>query len=315
MGEILKILPVFYVGCKVLKSKINIHFIYILSAAALWGIAGIYVRTLENTAFTQMGIVFGRSFFTAMVLALFIFFKDKNLFKVKLKDMPWFIGDSVFSIILFNFSYYKTMSLTSLSVAAVLLYTAPFFVVIISAFLFKERITLKKVTACIIAFIGCLFVSGVFSSQNRITLPAIIFGLLTGFGYALYTVFGRILIDKGYNTFTITFYIFFFSAICGLPFINMVDTFTVMFSSSKVLITIFLMAVFNTVVPYMLYTGGLLGVETSVAPIICTLEPVVATVTGVVLYKEPLNFLSVLGIVLFLGSVIILNLKVGKNEN
>jgi len=186
---------------------------------------------------------------------------------------------------------------------------------IISAFLFKERLNLKKVSACIIAFVGCLFVSGIFDSQNRITPLAIVFGLLTGFGYALYTIFGRILIDKGYDTFTITFYTFLFSAICCLALINVGDTFTVIFSSSKVLITIVLMAIFNTVIPYVFYTKGLLGVEASVAPIIATLEPVVATVTGVVLYKEPLGFSGFLGIVLVLGSVLILNLKVKKNEN
>lgn len=298
-----------------MKNKINIHFIYILLAAAFWGIAGIYVRILEKTAFSQMGIVFGRSFFTAIVLALFIFLKDKKLFKIKIKDIPFFVGAAVFSIILFNFSYYKTMSLTSLSVAAVLLYTAPFFVVIMSVFLFKERLDFKKAIACIIAFVGCLFVSGIFDSQNRITLPAIVFGLLTGFGYALYTIFSRVLINKGYDTFSITFYTFLFSAIFCLPLINITDTFSVMFSSKTVLITIVLMAIFNTVIPYILYTKGLLGVEASVAPIIATLEPVVATVTGVVIYSEKLTVSGAVGIVLVLGSVLILNLKVKKNEN
>ncbi len=295
--------------------NINIHFIYILLSAIFWGIAGIYVRTLEKTALSQMGIVFGRSFFTAIILVVFILFKDKKLFKVKLKDLPLFIGAAVFSIILFNFSYYKTMSLTSLSVAAVLLYTAPFFVVIISAFLFKERLNVKKVCALFVAFVGCLFVSGIFDSQNRITLPAIIFGLLTGFGYALYTIFSRILIDKGYDTFTITFYTFLFSALFCLPLINVTGTFSTMFSSKTVLITIVLMALFNTVIPYILYTKGLLGVEASVAPIIATLEPVVATVTGVIIYSEKLTFSGALGIVLVLGSVLVLNLKVNKNEN
>lgn len=298
-----------------MNKKINIHFIYILLSAIFWGIAGIYVRTLEETALSQMGIVFGRSFFTAIILVVFILFKDKNLFKVKLKDLPLFIGAAVFSIILFNFSYYKTMSLTSLSVAAVLLYTAPFFVVIISAFLFKERLNVKKVCALFVAFVGCLFVSGIFDSQNRITLAAIIFGLLTGFGYALYTIFSRILIDKGYDTFTITFYTFLFSAFLCLPLINISSTFSVMFSSKTALFTIVLMALFNTVIPYILYTKGLLGVEASVAPIIATLEPVVATVTGVIVYSEKLTFSGALGIVLVLGSVVILNLKVNKNEN
>ena len=298
-----------------MKNKINVSFIYILLSAALWGIAGVFVRTLETVAFPQMGIVFGRSFFTAIILGIVILFKDKSLFKIKLKHLPLFIGCAVFSIVLFNFSYYKTMSMTSLSVAAVLLYTAPFFVVIISAFLFGEKFNLKKIIACVTAFVGCLFVSGIFDSENRITLPALVFGLLTGFGYALYTIFSRLLIDKGYNTFTITFYTFLFSAIACVLLDDIAVTFTLTFSSFKIFITIVLMAVFNTVIPYVLYTKGLLGVEASVAPIIATLEPVVATVTGVIIYSEALSFSGVLGILLVLGSVLILNLKVKANEN
>ena len=296
-----------------MKNKINIHFIYILISAILWGIAGIFVRTLSSSSLSQMGIVFGRSFFTAIILGAVILFKDKNLFKIKLKDLPIFLACAVFSIILFNFSYYKTMSLTSLSVAAVLLYTAPFFVVMISAVLFKERLTFKKAVACVLAFIGCLFVSGIFDSQNRITLPALIFGLLTGFGYALYTIFSRILIDKGYNTFTITFYTFMFSAVCSIPLADITNTFCVTFGGMKVFVTIVLMAIFNTVIPYVLYTKGLLGVEASVAPIVATLEPVVATLVGVIIYKEALTFAGVLGILLVLGSVLILEVK--KREN
>lgn len=296
-----------------MKNKINVHFIYILISAILWGIAGIFVRTLSSSSLSQMGIVFGRSFFTAIILGAVILFKDKNLFKIKLKDLPIFLACAVFSIILFNFSYYKTMSLTSLSVAAVLLYTAPFFVVMISAVLFKERLTFKKAVACVLAFIGCLFVLGIFDSQNRITLPALIFGLLTGFGYALYTIFSRILIDKGYNTFTITFYTFMFSAVCSIPLADITNTFCVTFGGMKVFVTIVLMAIFNTVIPYVLYTKGLLGVEASVAPIVATLEPVVATLVGVIIYKEALTFAGVLGILLVLGSVLILEVK--KREN
>lgn len=298
-----------------MKRKINLHFLYILISAIFWGTAGIYVRTLSATSLSQMGIVFGRSFFTALILAVLILFKDKKFFKVKLKDLPFFVGAAVFSIILFNYSYYKTMSLTSLSVAAVLLYTAPFFVVILSVFLFKEKLTFKKVCALLVAFVGCLFVTGVLGSKGRLTPVAIIFGLLTGLGYALYTIFSRILIDKGYNTFTITFYTFLFSAVFCLPLINLTKTVSVLFSSNTALFTLILMALFNTVIPYIFYTKGLLGVEASVAPIIATLEPVVATVTGILIYGEKLTLSGLFGIVLVLGSVLILNLRVKKYEN
>lgn len=287
--------------------KINKYSIYVLLAAVLWGSAGIFVRSATDVALTEMQLVFGRAILTSLILAVIIFIKDKSLFKVRLKDLFIFASAGLFSIVLFNYSYYTTMRLATLSVAAVLLYTAPFFVVIFSIFLFSEKLNIKKAVSCLVAFLGCCFVSNVFDSANRISGKALFFGLLTGFGYALYTVFGNILLKRKYKTLTVTFYIFLFAALFTVPFINVANTVVYAVKNPKALLIVFLMALFNTVLPYLLYTTGLLGVDASAAPIIAMVEPVVATIIGAVLFKETLTFSGVLGIILVLVSVVILN--------
>jgi drug/metabolite transporter (DMT)-like permease len=256
-----------------------------------------------------MQLVLGRASVTSVLVAGLMLFKDKTAFKVKLKDLWLFILAGLFSIVLFNYSYYTTMSLASLSVAAVLLYTAPFFVVIISRFVFSSKFTLNKITALFIAFIGCCFVSGLFDSSQRISSKALFFGLLTGFGYALYTIFGELLLKRGYSTLTITFYVFLSAFICSLPLTDWKSVVNAVAQKPISLVVIFLMAFFNTVIPYILYTNGLKGVDPSVAPIIATLEPVVATVIGAVIFKEKITFFGALGIILVLVSVVILNMK------
>lgn len=293
-----------------MKFRINFHFLYVFIAASLWGAAGIFVRALNQSGIFEMQIVFGRAFFTSVVLGLFILIKDIKLFKIKPKDLWLFVCGGLFSIVLFNYSYYTTMALTkSLAVAAVLLYTAPFFVLIISLFLFGEKLNINKVLACFIAFLGCCFVSGLFGSSYKISGVALVFGLLTGFGYALYTVFGELLIKRGYNSLTITFYVFTAAMIGCIPFINIKNTVTVYLKDQSSLITIILMAVTNTVIPYLLYTVGLKGVEPSTAPIIATVEPVVATLVGAFYFKDDIPFLGYVGIVLVILSVVVLNLK------
>ena len=289
-----------------MKNKINAGFLYVVLAAALWGTAGIFVRTLGDSDISQMQVVFGRALFTALILAVIIFAKDIKLFKIRKKDIPLFILDGIGSIVLFNFSYYTTMSLTSLSVAAVLLYTAPFFVVIIFS-LMGRRLTVRKAVACITAFAGCCMVSGVFDSQHRISPKALFFGLLTGFGYALYTIFGDILIKRGYKTLTITFYVFAFAAAGCIPFVSFSGSEFVV--TTKTVLWIFFMAVFNTVLPYILYTTGLMKVDSAIAPVIATVEPVVATVVGAWIFKEPLTLWGAAGIFLVLLSVVILNIQ------
>ena len=298
---------------KDMKTRINFHFICVLLAASLWGIAGIFVRAIEKTEISEMQIVLGRALFSTLIIGVIALIKDPKLFKINLKDIWIFIGSGIFSIVLFNYSYYTTMSLTSLSVAAVLLYTAPFFVVILSFFIFKEKFTLNKCVACIVAFIGCCFVSGLFDASHRISGKALLFGLLTGFGYALYTIFGEMLIKRGYHSLTITFYVFLIAALGTIPFVNLSKTVSAISSKPYTIIIILLMAVLNTVIPYLLYTTGLRGVEPSVAPIIATVEPVVATLVGFFIFDEAVTALGIFGIILVLASVVILNVKIRKN--
>ena len=297
-----------------MKNKINLHFLFVLIAAAFWGAAGVFVKSAVSLGIKEMQIVFFRALLSALIYAAFIFFKNKSLFKIALKDLWLFISTGLFSIVLFNFSYYKTMSLTTLSVAAVLLYTAPFFVFILSVPLFKEKVTHVKISALLSAFLGCCFVSGVFWGNQRISFTALVFGLLTGFGYSLYTIFSQILINKKYHSLTITFYAFLSAAVGTLPFISIPKTFSAVIVAPKILWVMFLMALLNTVIPYLLYTKGLTGVSTTAAPIIATIEPVVATVISI-MYGEAFKVWHLIGIILVLSSVLILNLGGKKNEN
>lgn len=295
-----------------MKLKINPYFVFVLLAAALWGTANIYVENLSRIGVSEMQTVLGRAVFTAGILGVIILIKDIKLLKVRLKDLWIFISGGIFSIVLFNFSYYKTMHLTnSPAIAAVLLYTAPFFVVIISVLFFKERLTFKKTVALFTAFVGCCLVSGLFASSGKISAAAVGFGLLTGFGYALYTIFGDMLIKRGYKTLTITFYVFLFATLGTVPFVDLNQTAQAL--NLKSLGWTLAMSVFNTVLPYILYTTGLKGVSSSSAPIIATLEPVVAAVVGALVFHKYLSFTGIIGMALVLSSVIILNLK-SKNK-
>ena len=66
--------------------------------------------------------------------------------------------------------------------------------------------------------------------------------------------------------------------------------------------------------PYMLYTYGLTGIENGKASIIASIEPVVATVMGIFIYKENLTVLSALGIILVLGAIVVTNLRFNYNK-
>lgn len=286
--------------------------VYVLIAAILWGGIGIFVKNLERLKVSPMNIVFLRCLLTVIILAVVLSVKDRKMFKLSLRDIPLFIGNGIFSVVMFTYCYYQTIELSTLSVAAVLMYTAPIFVMIISVIFFKEKLTLNKVAALVLSFIGCAFVSGIVGSALRVSTSALIFGLLTGFGYSLYTIFGSRLVLRGYKTFTIIFYTFLFALAGALIILLVSGDHAAISYSPEVWFWAFLMAIFNTILPYFFYTAGLRSMDASKAPIIATVEPVAATVLGL-FYGEKLSIFGVLGIILVLSSVVIVNIG-GKSS-
>ena len=282
----------------------KLSFIFIILAAMMWGVIGIFTRILAVAGLNSIQIVAVRSIFSAVIMCIFIFFKDKSLFKIKLKDIWMFIGTGVLSLTFFNFCYFNAINVLDLSIASVLLYTAPCFVMIMSAFVFKEKITKVKVLAFLIAFTGCALIS---SLNGEFNLKGVIFGLFAGLGYALYSIFARIALEK-YNTYTITLYTFITSALSLLPFC---DVRGIMIASMDiaVLMWILLLAVISTVLPYILYTEGLKNISATNASIIAFAEPVTATVVGAVLFEEDITFIVCLGMLLVLTSIIMISLK------
>ena len=289
--------------------------VFIILSACLWGTIGVAVKFLGSFGFNSMQIVFLRATATVCIMGLVLLFYNKNLLKIKFKDIWCFLGTGVVSIVFFTYLNFYTITLTSLSFASIMLYTAPFIMVFLAAIFFKERITLKKIIACIVAFCGCCLVAGILGSDVNVSTLSIITGVASGFFYALYTVFSRFALNKGYHSFTITFYTFLFSTLGSLIFINPIKTVNTVITSPNCLWGILAIAVFNTVLPYILYTSGLKTVESSVAPILAMAEPVVATLVGLILFDEKISLINTVGIVLVISSVSLLNLKKRGKDN
>ena len=211
-------------------------------------------------------------------------------------------------MVFFNYCYFRLITISSLSVAAVMLYTAPVFVMLMSAVLFRERITPVKVIALAATVVGCAFVTGI-AGGVHMTPFAILLGLGAGFGYALYSIFGRYALQRGYHSFTINFYTFLFTSIAVLPLSDLGKLAEVCTSGVPMFLFSALCGFVTTALPYIVYNFGLAEVETGQAAIIASIEPVVATLIGVFLFRETLTPGNLIGIVLVLGAIILCNIE------
>ena len=197
--------------------------------------------------------------------------------------------------------------MTSLSVAAILLYTAPAIVMVLSYFLFREKLTKRKLLALGMTFIGCVLVTGILSETGSVSAGGILVGMGAGLGYALYSIFSRYALEKGYASLTITFYTFLIAAIASCFLTDMGKVAQVATDGAGNLLFCLAFGVLCTVAPYLTYTLGLQYVENGKASIIASIEPVTATLLGVILFHEDLTISGVLGIVLVLAALALCN--------
>ena len=287
----------------------------ILLAGALWGCMGLFVRPLNERGLSSWDIVFLRAFLTMIFMGVFIFVKDKSLFRIKLKDIWCFLGTGLLSIVFFNLCYFKEITITSLSVAAILLYTAPAFVMVISAFCFKEKLTKIKLSSLFISFIGLAFVTGVIGGTETITAKALFIGLGAGLGYALYSIFSRYALERGYSSMTISFYTFLFASCGTVLFAEPGKVWDVSSGSIKLIILSVAFVLVSTVIPYLVYTQGLKRVENGQASIIASVEPVVATLNGIIWFHEDRNWSIAVGVILVLCGIVLSNLHFDKTNS
>lgn len=277
----------------------------ILAAASLWGIIGLWNRRLMTAGLSPLSIVTVRNFGGMVLLGLFFAARDRSVFRVEPRHLKYFFGTGVVSVVLFTVCYFSCQQICSLAAASILLYTAPSFVVVLSAVLWKEPVTKKKLLALGLTFLGCACVCGVFSGDLAVTPSGFLLGLGAGFFYALYSVFGRYALAH-YGAMTVTVWTFLFAGPASLLLVRPAELSAAFGSDPELLLTALALAVFSTAAPYILYTWGLAQVEPGRASIMASLEPVVAALAGVLAFGEPLGAAGAVGMICVLAGVYIL---------
>ncbi len=194
----------------------------------------------------------------------------------------------------FYFSYPQAVIQTSVTTAAVLLYTAPAFVTLIAWRVWGEPLGARKLVALTLAFVGCALVARAYEpAQLSLNGVGLAFGLAAGFTYALYTVFSKSALER-FESWTALTYALFFGVLFLLP-LQTLDGFAPLVQQPGAWIFLLAIAVGPTLGSLALYNAGLSRVPASNASLVATIEPVVASVLAFSFLGERLEFLQLVG--------------------
>ena len=201
-----------------------------------------------------------------------------------------------------NFAFYfVSIAEGSVAVAATLMYCAPVFVYLVSFMLKLEKPTLFKWAAIAMVMLGIVLLTGIYEIEaGEVTPMAAGAGLLSGLSYAVF-IFG-----------------FKYAAPHGSPQAILVIAFAVLATiliwlgdadqTLAVLKTpgwplIAVLGVFGAGLSFIFYIVGLKHTAPAVASIVAMVEPVTATLFGVVILNESLAALQIFGMGLILFTV------------
>jgi len=280
--------------------------IYIILASLLWGTSAIFFKLLTPFGFAPIQLTAMRGIVSAVSIILYALITNRKLFKAGKKELLLFISSGI-SVFLTAFFYYASIAHSSVSTAAMLMYTAPVFVTAYSVAFLGEKLTRSKVIAIVMVVVGCALVSGI-AGGVECSFLGFALGLSSGIMYSTYNIIARIAMMNKSNSLSATLYCFttmgvislFAGDISGIAQIAQTDI-------AATLPLIIGIGIFTCVLPYFLYTLALRNIPAGTASAIGILEPIAATVFSMAFFGEILTVSGFLGIVLVLSAVFILS--------
>lgn len=280
----------------------KLGYIYILAAATLWGFLGPFGKMAFQEGVSPLEVAFWRAMLAWLLFAAQAFYQRRV--RVNPRDLPGLALFGFLCVTLFFGSYQIAVEKGGAAMASVLLYTAPAWVFLLSRFFLNEGVNLKKITALGLTLAGVILISRNQQVQamgiaGEGGISAVLFGLLAGFCYSLYYIFGKHFSDK-YSASVLFLYILPFGAVCLLPWFSFAQ------KSVSAWLALGAIAVFSTFASYHFYYAGLRRIEAGRASIIATAEPVVAALVAWCWWGESFTVYGYFGSVLILAAVLLM---------
>jgi len=264
----------------------------VLCSASLWATMGLWAKAAYGLGVGPLEAASARGTVAFLVLSVWALARPRR-FAVTRADIPLLAGFGVVGIGVFYAAYLSALDRLSVSVAAALLYTAPAFAVALGAVLLGERVTFHKLTALGGVLAGVLLVTGALGGgAGGVPARGVLLGLLAGLSYAAYTLFGRA--SRGRMDAVRALY--WPTGIGAASLALLAPPWRVLLDHPATLPAILGMAIVATLLPNLLFLIALGRLEAGVASIFATLEPVMATLYGVVALEEALGAGQVVGV-------------------
>ncbi len=284
-------------------------YLFVIVAAMLWSMIGLLVRALhDGSGLPALTIAFLRAGVAAIISLGAMMLTRRDQLRATRRGLGIFVVYGMIGIGAFYWLYAQAIIQTTVTMAVVLLYTAPAFVALIAWRVWGEALDARKLGALALAFGGCALVARAYDpAQLSLNVVGIAFGLGAGLTYALFTIFSKAIV-KQYSPWTALTYQLLFGALF-LALFQTGDAFAPLIQHPQTWLYLLALVFGPTLGAIWFFTAGLRSVPASNASILATIEPVLASVLAFVILGERLEWLQLLGGGMVIGGAVWLNFK------
>lgn len=275
-------------------------YLLVALAALLWALLGVFSKRLLAAGVGATEIAFYRAALGGLLFALHAGVTGKLRLQ-RHSDALAFVAFALVGVTLFFTALNMAIDAGGVSLAFILLYTAPAFVAVLAAVFLKERLTPVKVALVALSTAGVALVAQSGGGGVSVTSASVAWGLTAGLSYSSYYLFGKWVLRR-YAPATIYAFVLPLGAIGLLPFVQF-DA--VRLATPRLWLDIALMAGLSTYLAYLVYYTGLKRVEASRAVLVATIEPVIAATLAAMLFGERLGAWGIVGALLVLGAAVL----------
>lgn len=266
-------------------------------AAVLWGLLGVFAKGILADGVGPLEISFWRATLAGGAFLIHGLARGRVRLQRRADLLP-FVGFALVGVTLFYASLNLSIAAGGVSLAWILMYSAPAFVVVLAALLLGERLTGAKGALVALATLGVVLVARSGGAGIDVNARSVGWGLAAGLSYASYYIFGKWVLER-YAPVTIYALVLPLGALGLLPLVHFHA------KRPETWLLLLALALISTYLAYLAYYTGLKRVEASRAVLVATVEPVVAATLAATLFGERFGAWGLVGAGLILLSALL----------
>ncbi|MDC0205264.1 DMT family transporter [Pelagibacteraceae bacterium] len=168
------------------KRKVDSAILIVLIAGIFWSFGALVVRFIEDARSVPWQYLFFRGSTIFVLINIYLFIKEGKSFTKNYRKIgaSGVIGGISLGIAMICFIW--SITHTTAAVTLLMLAAMPFMTAILGYIFLKERVSSTTLTSIFIAAIGITFMA--FTSRHVGTLFGLVIGLLSSFGFSIFSV-------------------------------------------------------------------------------------------------------------------------------